>query len=86
MISPPSQFGIIIPHERDAAPEGTKKTGKRKGKKGRKWRMLCQAGKERSPSDNWNYPFLHSNNFSSATIIGSPILQEPLMPDLVSFS
>jgi hypothetical protein len=77
MISPPSQFGIIIPHERNDAPEGIKKTGKLKGKKGRKRRMLCQAEKERSPSGNGNSPSLYSNNFSFATIIGSPILQNP---------
>jgi len=73
MISPPSQFGIIIPQERDNAQKGIKKTGKRKGKKKRETENPGQAGKEGS-SGNGYHPSLYSNNFSSATIIVSPIL------------
>jgi hypothetical protein len=65
MISPPLQFGIIIPHERDDAQKSIKKTGKLKeaGNGG----MLFQAekGKIRSShaeggvtSCSFHYPYL----------------------------
>jgi hypothetical protein len=79
MISPPLQFGIIIPQERDDV-WGNQKDGKTK--KAGNGGMLFQAGKGRIRSSHaeggltsfsFHYPSLESNNFILVMIVGSPI-------------